>query len=324
MRFSRLLRLSCVCALVWAGWMMPSNRVHADAAIAVTISTVDLHFPFVIHEILVANPGSEPLEAVTIVPGGDLVQDTLTDRNVIAGNADDVLDPGEQWSYQCRSQISTGSVSVEVSASTATGATVEASDILGYSPEPPQVGVTITSNTLVANSGDIVEWTLEITNQSPHDLEYATPTATLWAGLTTNDGPEPITGPIPMTLTDQASNGDNIGNPGETWTWVCSAAVTVDGTYLRAMVSVSAAGSGGPFGGFGVNSDSITVGAPGTTTPETPSPPIATSPDTTVAAASTLPATGAGTTSTERAALALLILGAGLVVVTRRGSSTRR
>ena len=289
---------------------MPSSAAHADAAIDVTISTVGDTWTGIWlpadHEINVTNPGTEPLGAVTVTPSSPrtstVLPDTVTGPTIVVGNDDEVLEPGEEWLYRATSQ-SPGVAEVVVTATTPSGQTVSDTARIPIGP----YSLTITPSTLIAVSGDTVEWTVEATNATRFALPHRVTSGRLFAY---NDGGEPIslTDESPMKLVDQG-DGDDSWDPGETWRWSYEAVVTVDGTILAASVNFN--NPDGTVTGMVEFAEPIrvepgpdaTVPEPSTTTPE-PS--------------GTLPETGGGATTTGLAALAVVLLGSLLAAISRR------
>jgi LPXTG-motif cell wall-anchored protein len=311
---SLTLRLFAACVFTFGFSMISSSAAHADAAIDVAISTTGATWTAVPadHEILITNPGTEPLRAVTLTATGFLAPETLSGPTVVLGNGDDVLDPGEAWSYQAKSRAG-NTAGVDVTATTPSDQAVSDSASIETFPSHP-FEATITPSTFRAISGDTVEWIAELINVTNSVLDYRQARVALWAGSSNTNSGSPITDYSPMTLVSRGSDEDDSWDPGETWRWTYQAVVIVDGTLLGATFEFNDLGS---VTGLQQESEPIAV------EPR----PTSSAPGTTIAATSqpeaSLPSTGADATATGIGALGIVLVGALLILATRRDRFAR-
>lgn len=203
---------------------------------------------------LVINPNTEVAisSSATQVQSGDSVDLTVTEENTgdtdlsnanvdvdngvgnlssppdAGDDGDNVLEPGEVWSWTV--------LGVVVNSDTTFVATGHGTDPLGndisaangFSLEEDSVDVnvvnpttvtTITASESEVSAGDSV--TLTVTEQNDGDVDLTNPYVEVDNGVGTLSAPP-----------DLGDDGDNVLEPGETWTWMVDVAVNATTTFL--------------------------------------------------------------------------------------------
>ena len=300
------------------GLLMMPERARADAALDITVTMADPAFWLdnASIEVVVSNPGTEPLSSVVVVATlGDAAWSPiapLTGPDVLVGDAGDVLDPGEVWSYTATMfNKAYGESWFEVTATAPDASEVSAEGRVAPQMIFPAEAV-IESDVTSVNAGDAVRWVVSAINVADFAFEIDFDGRVLF--------PE-WRGPIPNTSLgepiERGGNGDQAFDPGETWRWEFIEVVTADRSYLEVSVAVSRAEAGA--GGFGdvFVSPPLTVTAPQTTTQPTTPAPGTTQVSSAPPGAGPLPETGLDET-TVVSALVITLLGTGLLIVSRR------
>jgi hypothetical protein len=311
MRRRVCIAMALIAAFLTALLIAP-GRAAAEASISVEVEAVPPVYWLGDNEwlITVTNPGTEPLTSVVLDlsdPLSVIDPATLTGPIVVIGNTDDVLDPGERWSYGARQNplihpSDEGTVTVSATAPDTTSVTATATHRSG--PLDP-VEITMTPDKTTVTAGETVTWEVLTRNLTTNDLRLP-PEGDLFVPVDGRILFPDWQGPIPRaSLGDpiqKGTDGDDTFGPGETWTWRYSADLTIDGSFLNVEVTVYHAESQAI---WGQSSDSgpISVAA-------APEPPPS----------EDLPETGANG-QLARIALLLLAVGSTLLVV-GRGSRT--
>ena len=272
---------------------------------------------------LVSNTGDEPLTDVTPV-SGVIIVGMFGAPTVVVGNADAVLDPGEEWLY-----LPTGSwwtsttASVTVHATQPDGSPVSVVATVDFPALSPVVA-TVTPSALSVTSGATVRWIAEATNRAdfpvgPHSVETRVLSPN-WFG--------PIAYDEVTALPTGDANANGLLDPGETWRWEIDAPVLVDQSYLDLFASSRTPDFVLFIPWQQSPAQAITVLPPTTTAPTTTAPtaaaptsaaPIAPTP--TIVPSDLLPVTGTAWPVTRMAMTAALTIVAGLALIrlARRG-----
>lgn len=306
---------------IWCAWSLSavaavgvgSGAVQADAAIEISATpTSEPTFVFEDRsfDVVVSNPGTEQLSSLVVTAGleGPPFPDTvLTDRVVVVGNDDGLLDPGEQWSFQAI--VPAGeSTEFNVTAMAPDNSTVSGF-FLGAGPPLDSlvfpVELSVAPDVTTAVAGAQVRWTVSGTNLAAFPVVGVEGN---WRLLYPNWS-API-GLTPLGAPTERGDGDDVLSPGERWRWQVDTIVTVDESFLEVDLSAERGDLGGSFR-LGVVQDSapLSVG-PASTTPASTTP------------AAGLPATGVDRTLVL-AALCFVLLGAAAVTIARSSFTVR-
>jgi LPXTG-motif cell wall-anchored protein len=209
-------------------------------------------------DVTVSNLGDEPLTSVGVrgtEPGNaDFTDSSVNAPTVVSGNDDAVFDPGEVWRFAALGQHIHGYVEVIATATTAWGATVNATDkfIYGEVILFPVIGTIKPAVDHVAAAGDPVDWTVEFINVSAASL-----------ALTLLDPPSLTTGAAAGDV-----DSDGLIDPGEVWRWILTTSVDVDCTSL----TVAGFIKGVAANNYGISalSSPVRIGSPTPSCPEIP------------------------------------------------------
>lgn len=294
----------------------PAIEIEAVATSTTTMWLEDRTFG-----LTVTNPGTEPLVGV-LVSGGDGVLvnedfgDIIDGPTYVSGNSDDVLDPGEVWSYSATAPTVPG-WQYDVKATDPAGDVVAATAGLdvGNFPDalPFPIAIDVVADSDVVTPGTTLGFTVAVTNTSTVTLDL--------------DGEHRLLPPVRDGVVPNESlgepfgtgDGDSVLDPDEKWEWRVQHVVVESNWYLALQFGIARAGF---VPGYGVFFDGppITVEASTNTTTTTPvdTQPPATTPATTAPVPSgQLPETGSSSPSTAWFA-ALLTIGGGLLVLASR------
>jgi uncharacterized repeat protein (TIGR01451 family) len=202
-----------------------TKQVNGQNSVTVTSGTE------VTYTYRATNTGNTPLAPVT------LSDDTPPCENPTRGaddpgDGDNTMDPGETWTYSC-SASPTSSV---VNTATVTGRplnpandqpfagdnpNVTATDTAAVNTVEPGLRLTKTVDQNVVFPGTDVTYTYEATNTGDTDLRNDTGNA----GWVADDACTPVE-PVPATGDNAGdTNGDGLLNPGETWSFTCTATI---------------------------------------------------------------------------------------------------
>lgn len=274
----------------------------------------DLNF-----EIHVTNPGSELLTDLTVE---DEQPDQLGNRCdivdgpfVLSGNDDDVLDPTEEWVFECSAPATyqlegMTYVHVQVNATRPGGEQITDSTSFEINASYPATITLIEPEGQVQiEERGVATWTFEATNTSDLILD-ATAEVLLF------ERREDLRDETPVGLVD-LGNGDGLFDPGETWRGSYAVRLDTEGVYY-VFIDVYVTGEEPVRGGVRVRRGEYdSSGGPVVVVPvPTPSEPST--------PASTLPETGGGTGSASLVATVLVLLGTALIAgarIRRHGSS---
>jgi hypothetical protein len=192
---------------------------------------------------VVSNPGTVPLAGVTVTDDQGLVP-VYVDGDT---NGDDLLDPGETWTYEASGAAVAGQYA---NVATATGAdpldlVVEATDPSHYSGFGAGIDVENATNGFDADTppgvevlvGDPVTWTYVVGNTGDVALSSITLVALSSITLVDDQGEVPV-------FTGGDTNGDGVLDPDEVWTFEATGIATL-GQYANAATATGTKPSGG-------------------------------------------------------------------------------
>ena len=163
---------------------------------------------------VVSNTGSDPLDTV-------VVTDTWCSPVIYQSgdtNSNNRLDIGEAWSYQCVTPVNVDTVNT-VTASGLDPLDQPVTDQGAASVDViyPAINVAKSADQTVVLSGTLVVYTYTVTNPGDDALSTVTVTDTACSPLSLNSGD---------------TNSNSLLDPGETWTYTCSAAISSDTTNI--------------------------------------------------------------------------------------------
>jgi hypothetical protein len=174
----------------------------------------------------VTNPGNTPLTIASITDDTcGVITPAVGAPNTGDTDGDGLLDVGETWLFTCTedARASGGATPIEVTNTVTvvgvdpTGTTVQDSDddtVTIYVPEIALEKLVNGVGSVTVTPGTVVTYTYAATNTGNTDL----------TGVTLVDDTEPCE--LPALDPDPPGDGDDIMQPGETWTWSCLATVT--------------------------------------------------------------------------------------------------
>ena len=300
------------------------GRAHAEPMIEVVATPVGvptIGFEDIAFEITVSNPGSERLSAVnltvTIETANRYVADRVTGPVVVVGNADDVLDPGEQWAYEAVVEtephlIFEATATAPDSSLVMTSQTVRLGDLNPAGVLFP-VDISMVPDVTSTSPGGRVLWTVTATNISSFPIvEFAAEHRVLYPD---RRGPIRYT---PLGTPVVHGDGDDVLSPGEVWSWEVDEVVDIDGSYLEVSMTMLRGDAEAPNQSiFDIpQSDPVSVAVVPTTQPTETTQPVPTPPDD-----AALPGTG-GEVATVLLAVLITLSGVFLVALgrSRRGT----
>lgn len=166
----------------------------------------------VLYTYTVTNTGDDPAYDVQVN------DDLCSPVNYVGGDdGDNVLDPGEVWTYTCTATLTDDVTNI---------ATVTGEDELGTPLPPDQAAATVD----VITPAIRVEKTANPTTVLPGGL-------VLYTYIVTNPGDDPLSNVslnddkcAPVLYQGGDANGNGLLDPGETWTYTCTANPTEDTT----------------------------------------------------------------------------------------------
>lgn len=301
------------------------ERAHAEPMIEVVATPATaptIWFEDIGLDITVSNPGTEPLSAVdltvTIETANRYVASRVTGPVVEVGNADDFLDPGEQWAYEAVVETEPDII-VEATATAPDSSTVMTSQSVRLGDLNPAgvlfpVDTSIVPDVTSTFPGGPVQWTVTATNISSFSIvEFAAEHRVLYPDFR---GPINYT-PLGSPVVD--GDGDDTLSPGEVWIWEVDEVVDVDGSYLEVSMTMLRADAEAPNQLiFDIpQSDPVSVAVAPTTQPTETTQPVPTPPDD-----AALPGTGGDVANVVLAVL-IALSGVLLIALSRSRPSTR-
>ncbi|MCB9176576.1 MAG: DUF11 domain-containing protein [Caldilineae bacterium] len=189
--------------------------IHPAIEVVKTASpTVILSGQSVIYRYRVSNPGDDPLSNVSL--SDDTCGPVSGPQPGDDANGNGQLDPGEIWQYACGGAPTVDTTNTVIaSGDDSLGNPVDDTDTAFVDVVRPSIALVKTASEPIVYPGTTVNYTLEATNDGDVSLAAVSPS---------DDSCSPVTGPDPAG--DANSNG--LLDPGETWTYGCSAVLNVD------------------------------------------------------------------------------------------------
>ena len=190
-----------------------TNNVQADDASQAQVIQMgeDVTWTYIVE-----NTGDANLTNVTVTDDQEGPVTVITNRT--NGNADNILEPGEIWTYTLTGTAQSGLYENQgsVNGTAPNGAVVQDTDLSHYRGEAPLIDIEKFTNGNQADNvgdgdvptvlqGEDVVWTYQVTNIGDTDL----------TNVLVNDD---RIGTI-FTIVNQTGNNDAILNPGEVWTY---------------------------------------------------------------------------------------------------------
>ncbi len=171
--------------------------------------TVILSGTLVEYTFIVTNPGDDPLTSVAL---SDNKCSPLVRQSGDA-NSNNILEPGEIWTYTCQTPLTTDTVNVvTATAKDSLNNPVQATDSETVDVVAPKIGVVKAADRTVILAGDLVRYTFLVSNLGDTPL----------ASVSVSDNKcSPISNP------DPAGDGNANGrlDPGEVWAYSCTTAI---------------------------------------------------------------------------------------------------
>ena len=174
-------------------------------------------------------PGTtEPLSAVSV--SDDKCSPVV--GPVSGDDGDNVLEPGEVWAYNCSTTLAVTTTNVVTAeGSDRIDITRSDTDTLTVTVINPAIQVVKSASTNDIVPGTPVTYTFDVTNPGDDPLTSITIVDNRCAPLS----------PLPP-LPGAGDDGDGVLQPGETWTYICSATVTADLTNVVEVSGVDSLG----------------------------------------------------------------------------------
>jgi uncharacterized repeat protein (TIGR01451 family) len=169
----------------------------------------------------VANPGDDPLSAVTVTDDqcSPVTPSLSGGFNVGDADADGLLDPAETWTYTCDATLSADlSNTAEVRARDSLGALVEDFDTVFVDVISPRLLLGKQASAGSVASGGPVTYTYKLFNAGDTDLQPI-------PGSIVDDSCAPV-----AQTGELGGNGDAVLDQGETWVYQCTTPLVVDTT----------------------------------------------------------------------------------------------
>ncbi|MEQ9162308.1 MAG: hypothetical protein RLN74_06345 [Ilumatobacter fluminis] len=243
-----LRRLAAVCALAGVWLVAPTGSAEAAAVLELDITATSTPSTWLedrTYAVVLANTGDAPVSDVTGLvssPEVPLLAPGFGTPIALVGDADAVLEPGEQWQYTVT--VPTISQWVFSAEGTAPGGPVTASATslrATYSAAfamPVSIGIDNESGPVAA--GTVVPFDVTVANVAPFDV-------TLDCGEALDDAALATT-PTPIGAPTGDEGADSLLTPGEVWAWALTHPVVESGSVLHVVCDVDRADT--PTGGL--------------------------------------------------------------------------
>ena len=176
------------------------------------------------------NPGTVPLSAVTVNDDVCAALNNGLPTPLGDTNSNNVLDPGETWTYTCTIATLTATVANKLTVTASAGAgVVEAAAFATVTVVTPQLTLTRPAPAAQVQAGQPIAFAYEVSGGFGG-------TDSLSSVVVTDDVCQPL------TRTGGDTNGNNILEPTETWTYACTTVLNVNGE-VTSTASVNAVDS---------------------------------------------------------------------------------